>query len=112
MATAEATKQTATKQTASNQTMAKKSKAAKTAKPAAAKPAAKKSAKKSSPVDEMLKQNANLNNAVQAIEKQFGEGAIMPLVAEGLAKIEGISTGSLSLDMALGGRGLPCGRII
>ncbi|MEC9093553.1 MAG: recombinase RecA [Planctomycetota bacterium] len=59
----------------------------------------------------MLGKNANLKTAVQQIEKQFGDGSIMPLGIDSKAKIEGISTGCLSLDMALGGRGLPRGRI-
>jgi recombination protein RecA len=46
------------------------------------------------------------------IEKQFGEGSIMRLGDHPLRVIEGISTGALSLDIALGGRGLPKGRII
>ncbi len=55
---------------------------------------------------------AALAQALAQIEKQFGEGAIMPLGAEQIAPIEGISTGSLALDIALGGRGIPRGRII
>ncbi|MEL7264913.1 MAG: recombinase RecA, partial [Planctomycetota bacterium] len=39
-------------------------------------------------------------------------GSIMPLGAENHLTIDGVSTGSLSLDMALGGHGLPRGRII
>jgi recombination protein RecA len=49
---------------------------------------------------------------LQQIERQFGEGSIMPLGSERRKPIEGISTGSLSLDMALGGQGVPRGRII
>jgi recombination protein RecA len=49
---------------------------------------------------------------VAAIEKQFGEGAIMALGADKAVRIEGIPTGSLSLDIALGGQGIPRGRII
>ncbi|MEM9411728.1 MAG: DNA recombination/repair protein RecA, partial [Planctomycetota bacterium] len=65
-----------------------------------------------SPVDEMLNDNEHLKNAVQQIEKQFGDGSIMTLDSTNASQIRGISTGSLSLDMALGGQGLPCGRII
>jgi recombination protein RecA len=65
--------------------------------------------KSTSPLD----QNPNLRATLQQIEKQFGEGSIMPLGnAAGLVRIEGIPTGSLSLDMALGGQGIPRGRII
>jgi len=46
------------------------------------------------------------------IEKQFGEGAIMRLGDAPAIEIKGTSTGSLSLDMALGGKGLPEGRIV
>ena len=53
-----------------------------------------------------------LATALQQIEKQFGEGAIMALGAECGKNVEGISTGSLSLDLALGGQGIPQGRIV
>ncbi len=55
-----------------------------------------------------------LELAVSTIEKQFGKGSIMRLGAnEKLHKdIEAISTGSLSLDIALGIGGLPKGRIV
>jgi len=60
-----------------------------------------------------LDRNPNLRETLQQIEKQFGEGSIMPLGTDaGLVRIEGIPTGSLSLDMALGGQGIPRGRII
>ena len=88
------------KKVASN--MAKKSKASAKA---AAKPA-------KTPVEKMLNDNEHLNNAVQQIEKQFGDGSIMTLGSDATSKIRGVSTGSPSLDMALGGQGLPCGRII
>jgi recombination protein RecA len=47
-----------------------------------------------------------------SVEKQFGKGAIMRLGDEVQPAIETISTGSLSLDIALGTGGLPRGRII
>ncbi len=56
--------------------------------------------------------HGDLKNTLAQIEKQFGEGAIMPLGAEQMGKIEGIPTGSLSVDIALGGQGIPRGRII
>jgi recombination protein RecA len=60
-----------------------------------------------------LDRNPQLKETLQQIEKQFGEGSIMPLGTDaGLVRIEGIPTGSLSLDMALGGQGIPRGRII
>ena len=52
-----------------------------------------------------------LNLAVSQIEKQFGSGSIMRLGDTSKIHIETISTGSLSLDIALGG-GLPKGRVI
>ena len=52
-----------------------------------------------------------LKNALAAIEKQFGKGAIMQLGERSVLDVPGISTGALSLDIALGGRGLPRGRI-
>ena len=64
------------------------------------------------PVDQMLAENENLKTAVQQIEAQFGSGSIMALGNDSNQSIRGISTGSLSLDMALGGSGLPAGRII
>jgi recombination protein RecA len=51
--------------------------------------------------------------AVTQIEKQFGKGAIMKLGAEMmLGEVPTISTGSLSLDIALGVGGLPKGRVV
>ncbi len=52
-----------------------------------------------------------LNLAVSQIEKQFGAGSIMRLGDTSKVHVETIPTGSLSLDIALGG-GLPKGRII
>ena len=51
-------------------------------------------------------------SAVQAIEKQFGKGAIMPLGGPVITDIAVVSTGSLSLDLALGVGGLPRGRVV
>ncbi len=65
-----------------------------------------------SPPQSPLESNPTLKNTVAQIEKQFGEGAIMALGSEHFAPIEGIPTGSLSLDLALGGRGIPRGRIV
>jgi recombination protein RecA len=54
-----------------------------------------------------------LNAALSQIEKQFGKGSVMRLGgAEPLKGIEVISTGSLSLDIALGVGGLPRGRVV
>ncbi len=54
---------------------------------------------------------AALDRTLSQIEKQYGRGAIMRLGAGLLADVPGISTGSLSLDIALGGKGVPCGRV-
>ena len=50
--------------------------------------------------------------ALADIEKAYGKGAVMKLGETTSLNIEAISTGSLSLDMALGIGGLPKGRII
>ncbi len=55
--------------------------------------------------------NKALGLALDQIEKQFGKGSIMKLGETHKAKVEVIPTGSLSLDIALGG-GIPKGRII
>ncbi len=60
----------------------------------------------------VLDSDPTLKNTLAQIEKQFGEGAIMPLGAGSAIRIDGIPTGSLSLDIALGGQGLPKGRIV
>jgi recombination protein RecA len=69
-----------------------------------------KAAKTSGP--DFLENHPALRNTLAQIEKEFGEGSIMPLGAERQAPIEGISSGSLSVDLALGGKGFPRGRII
>ncbi len=53
-----------------------------------------------------------LTRAVSQIEKAFGKGSIMRLDEDAYLSIPGISTGALSLDLALGGRGIPRGRIV
>jgi recombination protein RecA len=63
-------------------------------------------------VPSFLEDNATLRNTLAQIEKEFGEGSIMPLGVDAQAPIEGISSGSLSVDLALGGKGFPRGRII
>jgi recombination protein RecA len=52
-----------------------------------------------------------LGLALETIEKQFGKGSIMKLGEAHRAHVETVSTGSLSLDIALGG-GIPKGRIV
>ncbi len=53
-----------------------------------------------------------LDAAVSSIERQFGKGAIMRLGDNERPPVDVVSTGSLSLDLALGVGGLPKGRII
>jgi recombination protein RecA len=52
-----------------------------------------------------------LERVIAQIEKQYGRGSIMQMDEHKYAKIEGIPTGALSLDIALGGTGVPRGRI-
>jgi recombination protein RecA len=53
-----------------------------------------------------------LSAALSQIERQFGKGSIMRLGDSQALDIEAVSTGSLSLDIALGIGGLPMGRIV
>jgi recombination protein RecA len=50
--------------------------------------------------------------AMSQIERQFGKGAIMRLGSQAAQRIAAISTGALSLDLALGIGGVPRGRIV
>src|SRR2546423_12770610 len=59
-----------------------------------------------------MAENKELKNALAQIEKEFGKGAIMSLSNSDIQEIQGIPTGAVSLDVALGGKGLPRGRII
>ncbi|MCA8980804.1 MAG: recombinase RecA [Planctomycetes bacterium] len=58
--------------------------------------------------------NKALDGALADIERAYGKGSIMRLGGDGYAppEIKGISTGSIGLDVALGGKGLPRGRIV
>ncbi len=62
-------------------------------------------------IENQGKQEA-VNNAIKNIEKQFGKGSIMKLGEAAAMNVEVISTGCLSLDMALGVGGIPRGRVI
>ena len=53
-----------------------------------------------------------IDMAVGQIEKQFGKGAIMRLGEKGVSAIPSISTGSISIDYALGIGGVPRGRVV
>ncbi len=67
---------------------------------------------KESAVTSIFENNPELKHTLDQIEKEYGEGAIMSLGGRGNQRIEGIPTGSLSLDMALGGQGIPRGRVV
>ena len=60
---------------------------------------------------EVQQKDKTLDLAISQIEKQFGQGSIMRMGEDSIVKIEGISTGSISLDAALGIGGIPRGRI-
>jgi len=66
------------------------------------------------PTDKEAREKSKaLESALSEIEKSYGKGSIMRLGDDGpIREIQGISTGSISLDMALGGRGLPRGRVV
>ena len=64
------------------------------------------------PEDNDAKRDQALTRALQQIEKTYGKGAIMHLDENATASEQGISTGALSLDLALGGRGVPRGRVV
>ena len=53
-----------------------------------------------------------LDTVFSQIEKQFGEGSLMKLGSDRVRKIPSISTGALSIDLALGIGGVPRGRVI
>src|SRR5688500_729985 len=53
-----------------------------------------------------------LETAIAQIEKQFGKGAVMKLGDKASMRVATVSTGALSLDVALGVGGLPRGRVI
>jgi recombination protein RecA len=65
------------------------------------------------PIEDLKERNKALDIAVGQIEKQFGKGSIMRLGQRSqIGPIPSISTGSISIDYALGIGGLPRGRVI
>jgi recombination protein RecA len=63
-------------------------------------------------LDDLKERTKGIDIAVGQIEKQFGKGSIMRLgQRNAIAPIESISTGSISIDYALGIGGLPRGRV-
>jgi len=61
---------------------------------------------------ELKEKNKALEAAISQIDQNFGKGSVMKLGQQQALDIESVSTGSLSLDLALGIGGLPKGRII
>ena len=68
-------------------------------------------AKKTQATTKETSKDSALKNVIAQIEKQYGQGAIMQMDEHKYSKIEGINTGSPSLDIALGGKGIPRGRV-
>ena len=68
-------------------------------------------AKKPQKTSSQTSKEAALQRVIAQIEKQYGTGSIMQMDEHCYARIEGIHTGSLSLDLALGGNGIPRGRV-
>jgi recombination protein RecA len=60
----------------------------------------------------MAELSPELKNVLAQIKKDFPQSPIMQLGESAAADVQGIPSGALSLDIALGGRGLPRGRII
>ena len=58
------------------------------------------------------KKKEALQIALAQVEKKYGKGSVMRLGENSRMEVSGVSTGSLSLDLALGIGGLPRGRII
>src|SRR5512132_1125953 len=64
-------------------------------------------------LDDLKERTKAIDMAVGQIEKQFGKGAIMRLGGKNsIAPVESISTGSISIDYALGIGGVPRGRVV
>jgi recombination protein RecA len=68
-------------------------------------------AKKTQTISKATSKDDAVQRVIAQIEKQYGQGAIMQMDEQHYAQIEGVSTGSLSLDIALGGKGIPRGRV-
>ncbi|MEK7503542.1 MAG: recombinase RecA [Patescibacteria group bacterium] len=62
--------------------------------------------------EEVKSQNSDLQEAIDEIKQRFGEGAIMKLKDVRAVDVDVIPTGSISLDLALGVKGLPRGRVV
>ncbi len=73
---------------------------------------AEKTALKDASAKDAKARDAALDAAVTQIEREFGAGSVMKLGDDAAVKVEAISTGALSLDLALGVGGVPRGRIV
>ncbi|HEX9856419.1 MAG TPA: recombinase RecA [Acidimicrobiia bacterium] len=62
--------------------------------------------------NDKVENEKSLDMAVSQIVRQFGQGAIMKLGANNVQKVKAISTGAISLDLALGIGGVPRGRVV
>ncbi|CEK36490.1 recombinase A,Recombinase A,recombinase A,RecA-superfamily ATPases implicated in signal transduction,protein RecA,recA bacterial DNA recombination protein [[Clostridium] sordellii] len=63
-------------------------------------------------ITDMSEREKALQKALEKIEKDFGQGSVMKLGDKAKLEIETLSTGSLSIDLAVGIGGLPKGRIV
>ena len=79
---------------------------------AKAKKAAAKKTKQSTPAAAGESKSNALSRAIAQIEKQYGVGSIMKMDESNISKIEGIGSGAISIDIALGGKGFPRGRVV
>ena len=61
---------------------------------------------------ENKEKNKALEAAISQIDENFGKGSVMKLGQKTTVNVEAVSTGSLSLDLALGIGGLPKGRVV
>ncbi len=62
--------------------------------------------------EEIKSRDSDLQEAIDEIKQRFGEGAIMKLKDVRAVDVDVIPTGSISLDLALGVKGLPRGRVV
>lgn len=73
---------------------------------------AKEAKESSEPTSRSTEKQKALDTALAQIERQFGKGSVMKMSERSIAAIEVISTGSVTLDIALGIGGLPRGRVV
>ncbi|MFC1652850.1 recombinase RecA [Planctomycetota bacterium] len=62
-------------------------------------------------IEALKPKDSALDRAIAQIEKQYGSGSIMKMDDKDRSRIDGIPTGALSLDIAMGGYGIPRGRV-